>query len=289
MEGSLFLVKRRGAPRFRLIILNKKSAENFSEDVSGGFNCELNKPYLIYRNKAGGVVGIWFYEEADCDRLAALLQKISSTFAAPSDAPAGTAAQQPSAEASVQPAAAPAPVSVTSHPVQVSASSAAPSPAAFGASDANEDDGIFWDRKVMVPEEITMPGIPAPSSHSASGAPAQPNTLAKVFAGMKVAAPPAAPAAVPASQTPVPLLTPQFLQQAQQAKQAPPPPPAAAREGGNLLSMLQANGSRAAAAPAAASPSAGSVASLLRALAENETFCSELANEMRRAGFGVLG
>lgn len=36
------------------------------------------------------VVGIWFYDDADCDRISALLQRIAATFAAPSEAAAGT-------------------------------------------------------------------------------------------------------------------------------------------------------------------------------------------------------
>jgi hypothetical protein len=37
------------------------------------------------------VVGIWFYDDADCDRISALLQRIASTFAAPAEAAAGAA------------------------------------------------------------------------------------------------------------------------------------------------------------------------------------------------------
>ncbi|KAL4854030.1 Proteasome subunit alpha type-6 [Chlorella vulgaris] len=118
VEGSLFLVKRRCQPRFQLMILNKKSAvgtDNFVEEVHGGFQCEVQKPYVLYRNRinevqrAGAfavvehllsvsnalslqVVGIWFYDDADCDRISALLHRIVSTFSAPCKAVAGVAA-----------------------------------------------------------------------------------------------------------------------------------------------------------------------------------------------------
>ena len=86
VEGSLFLVKRRAQPRFQFVILNKKSAgqcwwrtsagpsvsvsvlgsscspvlptvatDNFVEDVHGGFQCEVQKPYVLYRNRANEV------------------------------------------------------------------------------------------------------------------------------------------------------------------------------------------------------------------------------------------
>ncbi|KAI8107485.1 hypothetical protein M9435_002514 [Picochlorum sp. BPE23] len=86
VEGSLFLVKRRGSPRFRFVILNKKGDDNYWEDVGSNFSCEKQEPYVMYRNGAAGVVGIWFYETADCQKFAELFEKIASTFAAPEDA-----------------------------------------------------------------------------------------------------------------------------------------------------------------------------------------------------------
>ena len=87
VEGSLFLVKRRGAPRFRFVILNKKGDDNFWENVGSDFSCEKQEPYVMYRNGGGtSVIGIWFYETEDCQKFAELFEKISTTFAAPSDA-----------------------------------------------------------------------------------------------------------------------------------------------------------------------------------------------------------
>lgn len=87
VEGSLFLVKRRGSPRFRFVILNKKGDDNFWEDVGQNFSCEQQDPYVMYRNgPGGGVIGIWFYEQEDCQKFAELFEKIATTFAAPSDA-----------------------------------------------------------------------------------------------------------------------------------------------------------------------------------------------------------
>ena len=86
VEGTLFLVKRRGSPRFRFVILNKKGADNYWEEVGGGFTCEMQPPYVLYKNSNGEVVGIWFYEKEECEKFANLFQKIVSTFAAPEDA-----------------------------------------------------------------------------------------------------------------------------------------------------------------------------------------------------------
>lgn len=92
MEGSLFLLKRQTQPRFRIVILNKKSqgkfsyatieavmaaclvalsvrssaavcvptafsvADNFVEDILGDFKFEIASPYILYRSKSDEVL-----------------------------------------------------------------------------------------------------------------------------------------------------------------------------------------------------------------------------------------
>lgn len=271
IEGSLFLVKRRGSPRFRLIILNKKSADNYMEDVGGGFDAEVNSPYLLYRNKAGEVVGIWFFEESDCQRVAALIARISSTFAAPSDAVAG-AHEPESTTLSASKAATP----------QTESSFIGTSTNGSGQAEDQEDDGIFWDKKVTVPTDVGMPstdGIRAPQEEG--------NLLSKMFGKLKMApAEKMSEGSMPITTggPTIPLLTPQFLQQ-----QASTQPAAVEMSSGNaqkdrqgamLLQSLQGGTS-----PSAEDVGAPIVSALLKALANNEVFCRELAQEMKRVGF----
>jgi hypothetical protein len=271
VEGSLFLVKRRGSPRFQIIILNKKSADNYVEDVGGGFQCELNPPYLLYRNKVGEVVGIWFYEETDCKRMCDILTKISSTFAAPTDAEAGVGGGESQVNGgSTAPSSQPA-----SPAYAYSAAAAEPAEEeTYGENGEEEDEGIFWDKRVEVPAEVGMPGSNQHAAPVAAAPVAEaPNALAGLFAGLKVAsAPPSA----------MPLLTPQFLlnQQQQQQQQAAPAP--VENQGAKLLQSLRSSSSSA--IPAPSSVDAHKVSALLRALAENEMFCTELAKEMKQVG-----
>jgi hypothetical protein len=270
VEGSLFLVKRRGSPRFQIIILNKKSAENYVEDVGGGFQCELSPPYLLYRNKIGEVVGIWFYEETDCKRMCDILNKISATFAAPSDAEAGVGngpnITNNGAGGSATPSTEPA-------------SPAAAAGYSYGGEaevEAEEEaEGIFWDKRVEVPAELGMPGGGGggPTTETATEAP---NALAGLFAGLKVAAPPAQAQAPPSA---MPLLTPQFLLN-QQQQSAPAPE---INQGAKLLQSLRSSSSSA--MPVAASIDPHKVSALLKSLAENEVFCTELAKEMKQCLF----
>ncbi|EFJ47163.1 hypothetical protein VOLCADRAFT_61625, partial [Volvox carteri f. nagariensis] len=76
VEGSLFLLKRRGTPRFRMMVLNKLSTENYVEDIHGGLDFELNPPYLMYTHGNAEIIGVWFYEQEDLHRVENVLMRI---------------------------------------------------------------------------------------------------------------------------------------------------------------------------------------------------------------------
>eukprot|EP00873_Tetraselmis_striata_P037159 jgi/Tetstr1/457423/TSEL_004209.t1 len=115
IEGSLFLVRRSAQPQFRLLVMNKKSPNNYTEDVTADFSSELNPPYLIYRNAQGEVVGIWFYQEGECEAIQKWLEQVQAhlavktpppidakpqTVAQPAAAPQAAAAAAPRTQAS---------------------------------------------------------------------------------------------------------------------------------------------------------------------------------------------
>ncbi|DBA70584.1 hypothetical protein WJX79_007514 [Trebouxia sp. C0005] len=81
VEGSLFLLKRQTQPRFKIVILNKKSQDNFVEDVLGDFKFEVAPPYVLYRSKLDEVIGVWFYDQNECAMVAGLLQRITAAYA----------------------------------------------------------------------------------------------------------------------------------------------------------------------------------------------------------------
>ncbi|ONK66935.1 uncharacterized protein A4U43_C06F13740 [Asparagus officinalis] len=77
VEGSLFVVKRNTQPRFQFIVMNRRNTENLVEDILGDFEYEIQPPYLLYRNAAQEVNGIWFYNQQECEAVAALFQRSS--------------------------------------------------------------------------------------------------------------------------------------------------------------------------------------------------------------------
>ncbi|KAJ4869216.1 mRNA-decapping enzyme-like protein [Raphanus sativus] len=81
VEGSLFVVKRnRQQPRFQFIVMNRRNTDNLVEDLLGEFEYEVQGPYLLYRNAAQEVNGIWFYNQSECDEVARLFGRLLSAY-----------------------------------------------------------------------------------------------------------------------------------------------------------------------------------------------------------------
>lgn len=52
-----------------------RGADNLVEDLLGDFEYEVQVPYLLYRNAAQEVNGIWFYNPRECEDVAKLFQR----------------------------------------------------------------------------------------------------------------------------------------------------------------------------------------------------------------------
>lgn len=296
VEGSLFLLKRRSSPRFRIMVLNKMSTENYFEDVHAGLDFEVNAPYLMYaKGNSSEIIGIWFYEQHDMHAVEETLSRIKSQMPPPGAAPAAPPVPQPVAR-----------TAAPQTPASSSGGAAAATPATAGSS---SNDDAFWDKPAKqgaapgrqlqpaqlpqhpaaVPQQNALQGLLKAAHAKAQAAteqppPAQPQAPAGASQllppsffqqkGAPVPAPaPAAPAHAPGTGPPPPsgsnaagagildmLRSPQ--------RNAPPAPvPAAApapgppQPGGNTLLKLFANAKKAPAAAAAAPPPPPAVAS----------------------------
>ncbi|RYQ92039.1 hypothetical protein Ahy_B09g098142 [Arachis hypogaea] len=81
VEGSLFVVKRNTQPRFQFIVMNRRNIENLVDNLLGDFEYEVQVPYLLYRNAAQEVNGIWFYNARECEEVANLFNRILNAYA----------------------------------------------------------------------------------------------------------------------------------------------------------------------------------------------------------------
>lgn len=88
VEGSLFLVKRQCMPRFRLLVLNRNSTDNYQVDITSTFQVQEKDPYLMFRKPDGSIQGIWFHNGSERQQMATLLQKVVKSLAVDPDAAA---------------------------------------------------------------------------------------------------------------------------------------------------------------------------------------------------------
>ncbi|CAN6439141.1 unnamed protein product [Victoria cruziana] len=80
VEGSLFVVKRNTQPRFQFIVMNRRNTDNLVENLLGDFEYEVQGPYLLYKNAAQEVNGIWFYNGRECEEVGNLFNRILNAY-----------------------------------------------------------------------------------------------------------------------------------------------------------------------------------------------------------------
>lgn len=80
VEGSLFVIKRNAQPRFQFIVMNRRNTDNRVENLLGDFEYQLQVPYIMYRNAAQEVIGIWFYNAHECEEVVNLFSRILNAF-----------------------------------------------------------------------------------------------------------------------------------------------------------------------------------------------------------------
>jgi len=69
VEGTLFVYQREAEPQYGFTIMNRLNMDNLVEPVTKELDFQLQTPFLLYRNHAGDIYGIWFYEQAECERV----------------------------------------------------------------------------------------------------------------------------------------------------------------------------------------------------------------------------
>jgi len=69
VEGTLFVYQREAEPQYGFTIMNRLSMDNMVEPVTTELDFQIQTPFLLYRNQSGGIYGIWFYEQVECERV----------------------------------------------------------------------------------------------------------------------------------------------------------------------------------------------------------------------------
>ncbi|XVF07612.1 hypothetical protein REPUB_Repub06bG0154100 [Reevesia pubescens] len=130
VEGSLFVVKRNTQPRFQFIVMNRRNTDNLVENLLGDFEYEVQVPYLLYRNTAQEVNGIWFYNPRECEDVANLFSRILNAYSKVPAKPKVSSSKSEFEELEAVPS-----MSVIEGPLE-------PPPTASPATDAPEDSSF---------------------------------------------------------------------------------------------------------------------------------------------------
>jgi len=76
VEGTLFVYRREADPQYGFTIMNRLSMNNLVEPVTKDLDFQLQTPFLLYRNHVNDIFGIWFYEEAECERVGKKIEEL---------------------------------------------------------------------------------------------------------------------------------------------------------------------------------------------------------------------
>ncbi|KAF0982931.1 hypothetical protein FDP41_010910 [Naegleria fowleri] len=67
VEGAMFIVERNEpkSPKYRIVVMNRKSATDFHQDITKDLELEVHHPFVFYKTK-NMIRGIWFYKPLQC-------------------------------------------------------------------------------------------------------------------------------------------------------------------------------------------------------------------------------
>ena len=78
VEGALFVVRRKGSPEYRIIVINRLNTINLVEDLDRGFLFEESGPFILLGSRRG-IKGLWFSQPKDKIILVNTLQGLAPT------------------------------------------------------------------------------------------------------------------------------------------------------------------------------------------------------------------
>ncbi|PON82890.1 mRNA-decapping enzyme subunit [Trema orientale] len=193
VEGSLFVVKRNTQPRFQFIVMNRRNTDNLVENLLGDFEYEVQVPYLLYRNAAQEVNGIWFYNPRECEEVANLFTRILSAYSKVPSKPKVSSTKSEFEELEAVPS-----LSIMEGPLE-------PSSTVSAAVDAPEDPSFvnFFSAAMNIGGSALNAANPRQTYHSSNVVPSPP--YAPSVASAPTPTPQVPALSLSASSTPIPL------------------------------------------------------------------------------------
>jgi hypothetical protein len=96
VEGPMFVVERTAEPKYRFVILSRKSTERYYEDITPELELQLQLPYVMYLHRASSpreedqIYGIWFYNNVQSINFVDLISRLGNPNQSPQQQPTTT-------------------------------------------------------------------------------------------------------------------------------------------------------------------------------------------------------
>merc|ERR1719384_949373 len=80
MEGPVYLVRRRGTPRYQLLVKNQFSTNDLLDDLHPDWELDCQKNYVFYKveDPSKQIRGLWFHDDAERQRVESIVEKTLS-------------------------------------------------------------------------------------------------------------------------------------------------------------------------------------------------------------------
>merc|ERR1719491_1314668 len=77
MEGPVYLVRRRGAPRYQLLVKNQFSTSDLLDALHPDWELDCQKNYVFYKveDHTKQIRGLWFHDDSERQRIEGILEK----------------------------------------------------------------------------------------------------------------------------------------------------------------------------------------------------------------------
>merc|ERR1719326_1543274 len=78
IEGPVYVVKRRSAPWYQLIVKNQFSATDLQDNLHASWELDCQKNYVFYKveDTSKRIRGLWFHDDNERTKIEAALEKV---------------------------------------------------------------------------------------------------------------------------------------------------------------------------------------------------------------------
>ncbi|CAJ0579786.1 unnamed protein product, partial [Mesorhabditis spiculigera] len=120
VDGAMFVIQRIDTPYYSLILANRQSLQDMIEPITALIRLQMQPPYIFFCKPDGEIRGLWFFNDADCERIYNIMHRIVTELQAGKEKCSfitpmpGASSPAPANKSPVEPAASVAPPNDTS-------------------------------------------------------------------------------------------------------------------------------------------------------------------------------